>query len=218
MPRTDRALVDDPNLALEPRAARPLPRRELQRQETREKVFQAALAVFRRDGVASARIEDIVRAAGVSRGTFYFHFPTKEQVLADLLHASELRIVEKLATLPESTPIRTVLETVCAALAVEWQTDPKIFPEVGVVGVRIAAAGLATAQTSPVRAALAERFRLAYARQELSPLFDPALQSDIFLVNMFAASLAWCATASLPLATVLQSAVRLFFDGVGHSV
>ena len=37
-------------------------RREQQRQETRRKVFEAALVVFRRDGVADSRIEDITDA------------------------------------------------------------------------------------------------------------------------------------------------------------
>src|SRR5205085_7825923 len=58
-------------------------KRDLQREETRHKLYEAALEVFRRDGVAAARIDDITRAVGTSRGTFYFHFPTKEHVLVE---------------------------------------------------------------------------------------------------------------------------------------
>ena len=60
--------------------ARPT-QRERQRAETRERLFQAALDEFRREGVAGARIERIASAVGVVRGTFYFHFPTKDHVL-----------------------------------------------------------------------------------------------------------------------------------------
>lgn len=39
------------------------------------------MAEFERVGVAEARIEDIVGAAGVSWGSFFHHFPRKEDVL-----------------------------------------------------------------------------------------------------------------------------------------
>jgi len=39
------------------------------------------MAEFERVGVAEARIEDIVAAAGVSWGSFFHHFPRKEDVL-----------------------------------------------------------------------------------------------------------------------------------------
>ena len=55
--------------------------RDRQREETRRRIYLAALDVFRRTGVAPAHIDDIAGAAGVSRASFYFHFPTKEHVL-----------------------------------------------------------------------------------------------------------------------------------------
>src|SRR5262245_57475521 len=65
------------------------PSRTRQRLETRDRLFEAALAEFRRVGVAPAEIEDIVRAAGVARGTFYLHFPTKDHVLMELLRRKQ---------------------------------------------------------------------------------------------------------------------------------
>ena len=44
---------------------------------------------FRRCGVAAAQIDRIARAAGVVRGTFYFHFPSKDDVLFELKHRME---------------------------------------------------------------------------------------------------------------------------------
>ncbi len=58
--------------------------REVKRQETRQRVYAAAVAEFRRAGMAAADVAVIAREAGVARGTFYFHFPTKEHVLAEL--------------------------------------------------------------------------------------------------------------------------------------
>jgi len=46
-------------------------------------VYEAAMAEYARVGVDAARVEDIVPAAGVSWGTFFNYFPTKEDALLD---------------------------------------------------------------------------------------------------------------------------------------
>ncbi|MGD0699681.1 MAG: TetR family transcriptional regulator [Trebonia sp.] len=71
--------------------------RDAQRQQTRQRVYQAALAEFKRTGMAAADVGDIAAAAGVARGTFYFHFPTKEHVLAEFERHEEARLVAQLA-------------------------------------------------------------------------------------------------------------------------
>src|SRR5688572_5294405 len=63
--------------------------RDRKRRETREAVFVAAIEEFFTTGVAAARIERIVEKAGVARGTFYFHFPTKDHVLFELTDRNE---------------------------------------------------------------------------------------------------------------------------------
>jgi TetR/AcrR family transcriptional repressor of uid operon len=71
--------------------------RDAQRQQTRQRVYAAALAEFKRTGMAAADVGDIAAAAGVARGTFYFHFPTKEHVLAELERHEEARLVGQLS-------------------------------------------------------------------------------------------------------------------------
>ena len=92
-------------------------RRERQRLETREKIFEASLEEFRREGFANAQIDRIVEQAGVARGTFYFHFPTKEHVLVEAQRRAEIELVERLKALgppPDSVPefLTRVLETI----------------------------------------------------------------------------------------------------------
>src|SRR3954470_6575342 len=72
--------------------------REAQRLETRARIFDAAVAEIGRSGLAGADVSAIARAAGVVRGTFYFHFPTKEHVLVELERAEETSIVAELDT------------------------------------------------------------------------------------------------------------------------
>jgi AcrR family transcriptional regulator len=43
-------------------------------------IIQAALAVFAEKGFAAAKLEDIARRAGVSKGAIYLYFETKEDI------------------------------------------------------------------------------------------------------------------------------------------
>ena len=61
--------------------ASPLPTRERQRQDTRNLIFEVALAEVAERGLGRARIGDIARKAGVTRPTIYAHFPRKEDFL-----------------------------------------------------------------------------------------------------------------------------------------
>jgi AcrR family transcriptional regulator len=45
---------------------------------------QAAMALWRTNGYAKTTVADICRAAGVSRGLFYFYFPAKEDILFEV--------------------------------------------------------------------------------------------------------------------------------------
>ena len=56
----------------------------------------AAIAEFKRSGLAAADVGAIVAAAGVAHGTFFFHFPTKEHVLLELERREEERIAKQL--------------------------------------------------------------------------------------------------------------------------
>lgn len=52
--------------------------------ETRRKIAEAGLALVRSGGFGAVSVEAITRAAGVAKGTFYVHFPTKEHLAAEI--------------------------------------------------------------------------------------------------------------------------------------
>jgi TetR/AcrR family transcriptional repressor of uid operon len=66
--------------------------RDTRRLQTRQRILGAAIVEFKRSGMAAADVGEIVSAAGVAHGTFYFHFPTKEHVLLELEWREEARI------------------------------------------------------------------------------------------------------------------------------
>lgn len=94
--------------------------RARQRLDTRERIFEVALREFRSVGVAAAQVDRIARAAGVARGTFYFHFPTKDDVLLELAARVSARIARRIELVGgESPPLRELLTRVNDAITDE---------------------------------------------------------------------------------------------------
>jgi AcrR family transcriptional regulator len=186
--------------------------RDKQREETRRRLYLAALQIFRRDGVHNCRIDDIAKIAEVSRAAFYFHFPTKEDVLIELLRESEKPISECIAALKADTPVDAVVEATADALARFWEHEPLLLPEVATVALRMNAV-VNDREAEPVRAILSQHFTAASARHELSPVLPPEVLADFFLANCLAAMMAWCANPLLPLQQVLRGVAYLFLNG-----
>ncbi len=78
--------------------------RARQRADTRERIFETALREFRDVGFAAAQIDRIAKNAGIARGTFYFHFPTKDDVMLELARRINARIVRRVALIVEAKP------------------------------------------------------------------------------------------------------------------
>jgi len=70
--------------------------RERQRLDTRNLILRVAIAEIAERGLARTRIEHIARKAGVTRPTFYAHFPSKEDVLRELQLRSERKALREL--------------------------------------------------------------------------------------------------------------------------
>lgn len=57
--------------------------RARKKRDVRERLYRDALALFRRDGYDAVPVSAICQAAGVAKGTFFNHFPTKDHVLLE---------------------------------------------------------------------------------------------------------------------------------------
>jgi len=98
------------------------------RKEARpSELLDAALAVFAEKGFAAARLDDIAARAGVSKGTIYLYYSSKEEILRALIKAIPLAMVERVAQLagaqsgsPEET-LRSVLQMIGSAIR-----DPRL--------------------------------------------------------------------------------------------
>ncbi|MGX9787681.1 TetR/AcrR family transcriptional regulator [Mycobacterium sp. MMS18-G62] len=159
--------------------------REARRLETRARLFDAALTEIAKRGLAAADVSAIADAAGVVRGTFYFHFPTKEHVLVELERIEETKIVAELgeATGDLATTLSALVHHVLDA---ESRLGAVIFRDM---------LGLHFSSTRPVEDELAQHplaeflvsaIRRAQAAGRVSEGTDAAELGMFFLTGLFA--------------------------------
>ena len=65
------------------------------RDDTREKLFEAAARVFEQQGIGGASIETIAAAAGFSRGAFYSNFKSKDELIIAMLEDHVERTIRR---------------------------------------------------------------------------------------------------------------------------
>ena len=76
------------------------------RDDTREKLFEAAARVFEEQGIGGASIEAVAAAAGFTRGAFYSNFKSKDELIIAMLEDHvEQSIKRNLDLLAEHTDL-----------------------------------------------------------------------------------------------------------------
>jgi AcrR family transcriptional regulator len=100
--------------------------RALQREQTRGKLVEAARGVFATSGYERATVDDVAAAAGYSKGAYYFHFSTKEEILLELLRTWTEERSDRLESsrAAEQPPAVVLMEMVEGFLSYE-HSDPE---------------------------------------------------------------------------------------------
>src|SRR5947207_12992987 len=63
-------------------------------EERPEQILNAALVVFGERGLGAARLEDIAKRAGLSKGTIYLYFPNKEALFREVIRQTVVSQIE----------------------------------------------------------------------------------------------------------------------------
>ena len=160
-------------------------RRERQRLETRNRIYEAALEEFRRVGFAQTQIDPIVERAGVARGTFYFHFPTKEHVLYETQRRFEASIVARFRELSLSVSIKEFLLGVIDAMVAEGRSvgDRALGREI--IAMYAREPRVVDPSALPLVVAIVDFFSEAAERGEIRDDLSPEEVARIFLSNLF---------------------------------
>lgn len=192
--------------------------RQAQRLATRERLFAAAVVEFKRAGLAGADVGAIVDEAGVAHGTFFFHFPTKEHVLAELGQREEARLARELDRfLAVKRDLRAVLrEVLRLAAALERRLGKQLFKDLIALYFSPHRDELRLWADHPLIARVVTEFTLARDRGEIvdHPDVDPAAAAVLFFVGFFAVLVTFDRTDREPL---LEQSISLLLRGLERS-
>ncbi|MBM9545420.1 TetR family transcriptional regulator [Leptospira sp. 201903074] len=62
------------------------------REVTKEKIYNSAITLFQKDGYELATMRRIAKEAGVSLGSTYYHFKTKEEIVLHFYRESQIEV------------------------------------------------------------------------------------------------------------------------------
>jgi len=188
---------------------------------TKERLYAAALDLFRRQGFAATTIAAIAEAAEVSRGTFFNYFPGKAALRHYLSARLAAATAEALAAaLPAEQPspglsVRARLNRLGPALAATVEADRELTRVAVFERLKAPADGGADPYQHLLRQAVAELLREGQSRGEVTPGLDLDLWSGVIAGLYFQQILEWCAaTSPYPLAERLERLLAGLWHGL----
>src|SRR5947199_8256093 len=99
------------------------------RKEARpQEILDAALAEFAAKGFAAARMDDVARRAGVTKGTIYLYFPSKDELFKSLVREAIGSTLEQVTATANAYdgPARALLVSVLRTIGAVMRTSDRI--------------------------------------------------------------------------------------------
>src|SRR5579875_247180 len=162
--------------------------RDAKRLRTRERLLGAAIAEFKRAGMAEADVSAIVAAAGVAHGTFFFHFPTKEHVLLELERREEERMAKQFARYVGSKHklVSILQEIVRLVSGLERRLGAVLFKEFLALHFSQTRPPNERGKDHPLIVLIAQEIERTQEQGDVDPDVDPMNSAVFFLLGLYA--------------------------------
>jgi AcrR family transcriptional regulator len=173
---------------------------EQARAARREQIIAAGLACFARAGYHAATMADVAAQAGVSKGTPYLYFDSKEALFLALHSEWDCGVSERVdravARLPEaSRSPRHILHAVATAVAAQVIDEPetcRVLMEARALAAHDPAVAAAiTAADTRTHRQLEDLVSAGIAAAEWPPGTDPALTARLFTAGLYGLMAQW---------------------------
>jgi AcrR family transcriptional regulator len=161
--------------------------REAKRLQTRERLLGAAIAEFKRSGMAEADVSAIVAAAGVAHGTFFLPFSHRARAVGagttgGGAHCKPVRPVRAIATRPCSA----LQEAVRLVLALERRLGASLFKDFLALHLSQTRRPAEEGRDHPIIVLVAKEIERAQGEGLLDPDVNPMNSAVFFLLGLYA--------------------------------
>lgn len=184
--------------------------------ETRHRLIQSATRLWFEKGFDETTVAEVCRQAGVSKGTFYFYFEGKEDLLLELAIATSERIWDDWLRLAESQKsTRQVLREIVSSISRRVERTPRK------VLARTVLEVLGSVERWPTLRGSRKDFASVYgaaftrgqARKEISTKYTARELSDMQTMITLQAMLAWARNRKEPLDALLWRRTEAILSG-----
>ncbi len=190
-------------------------KRERGKFERRERLYEAALSLFRTQGYEATTVDQITRQADLAKGTFFNYFPTKDAVLRYLGSREIGRLGA--ATLSNGIGLTSIgrLKRLLAALATSLERDREMVCMIFRKGISVGDLLAGDAGGFSIQPTAALLLRQAQRAGEVNPELDPDMLAAALDALYLQQLVRWCAADDpYPLAERLTGILELLLIGM----
>jgi AcrR family transcriptional regulator len=164
------------------------PARRERAQRTRLHILDTAAAAFAEHGYDGVSLNELIRRSGLTKGAFYFHFPSRDALALAAFRHKQQQLVDRIAeAVDEETPPLERLEVILRERARLLERDPTLFAVVR-LGIELTlrhGAGSEYASFSELPLELFERIVTdGQARGEIRRELDPRRTAETIFAGI----------------------------------
>lgn len=161
------------------------------KQERRDRLYEAALALFREQGYEQTTVDQIARRAGLAKGTFFNYFATKDAILR-YMGEREIGRLGAASMLGGSASAVANLKRFMGALAGSLEADRPLVKLIFDKGITVPELMAGNAGGFSIRPAASLMIRRAQKLREINPLLDPDVLADALDALYLQQLVRWC--------------------------
>jgi AcrR family transcriptional regulator len=191
-------------------------KRETAKSERRERLYEAAVTLFRSQGYETTTVDQITRRAGLAKGTFFNYFQTKDAVLRYIGTREIGRLGGTVLSAGNGTSsplvkLKRLMNTLAASLENDRELVCLVFQK-GISVTELLAGDAGGFSVQPMASLL---IRQAQRAGEINPELDPDMLASALDALYLQQLVRWCESSRpYPLADRLSGIVDLLLLGI----
>jgi AcrR family transcriptional regulator len=190
-------------------------KREQGKLERKERLYEAALTLFRLQGYEATTVDQITRQAGLAKGTFFNYFPTKDAVLRYMGTREVGRLGAATLGLTGTNSSIGKLKRLMNALAASLERDRELVSLIFRKGVTVADLMAGDAGGFSLQPTVALLIRQAQRQREINPDLDSDTLAAALDALYLQQLIRWCESGNqYPLADRFTGIVDLLLTGI----
>jgi AcrR family transcriptional regulator len=190
-------------------------KREQGKSERKERLYEAALTLFRVQGYEATTVDQITRQAGLAKGTFFNYFPTKDAVLRYMGTREVGRLGAATLGLTGTNSSVGKLKRLMNALAASLERDHELVSLIFRKGVTVADLMAGDAGGFSLQPTVSLLIRQAQRQREINPNLDSDTLAAALDALYLQQLIRWCESNNhYPLADRFTGIVDLLLTGI----